>query len=162
CIFRYNRHVRPCRASESRLPATRLGVTLGCQFRSTGGAPASSDLPALGPSPPTGTPASGRPAREQGRSATSTIERDRQMRQLLFVPLVFAMFALAGHDSTGQQPADPAPEKKFEDFGKLTKGAKEYDGLFKLHHKDDHLYAEIQPFQFEKMLLCPIAIARGM
>src|SRR4029077_6758195 len=56
----------------------------------------------------------------------------------------------------------PAPEKKYEDFDKLVKGAKEYDGLFKLHHKDDHLYAEIQPQQFEKHLLCPIAIARGM
>ena len=29
-------------------------------------------------------------------------------------------------------------------------------------HKEDRLYAEIQPQQFDKPLLCPIAIARGM
>ena len=40
-------------------------------------------------------------------------------------------------------------------------GAKEYDGLFKLHQKDDHLYAEIKPHQFDQPFLCPIAIARG-
>jgi hypothetical protein len=84
------------------------------------------------------------------------------MRQLLFCTLALAICAVSSHHSTGQPSPDSAPEKKYEDFGKLTKGAKEYDGLFKLHHKDDHLYAEIQPHQFEKMLLCPIAIARGM
>jgi hypothetical protein len=54
------------------------------------------------------------------------------------------------------------PEKKFEDFDKLVKGAKEYEGLFKLYHKEDRLYAEIRPDQLDKPLLCPIAIARGM
>ena len=52
--------------------------------------------------------------------------------------------------------------KEVRRLRQVVKGAKEYDGLFKLHHKDDHLYAEIQPHQFEKPLLCPIAIARGM
>lgn len=83
------------------------------------------------------------------------------MRHAPLAAFVLALLALSGHDSTGQQPLDP-PEKKFEDFAKLTKGAKEYDGLFKLHQKDEHLFAEIQPHQFEKLLLCPIAIARGM
>jgi len=35
-------------------------------------------------------------------------------------------------------------EKKYEDFSKVTQGAKEYDGLFKLYQKDDRVYAEIQ------------------
>ena len=80
---------------------------------------------------------------------------------------LFALLALglqSQEPATGQTPPvlpDP-PEKKFGDFAVLVKGAKEYDGLFKLHHKDDQLYAEIQPQQFDKMLLCPIAIARGM
>ncbi len=52
-------------------------------------------------------------------------------------------------------------EKKFEDFEKLVKGAKQYDGLFRLYHKDEHLYAEIRQDQLEKPFLCPIAIARG-
>lgn len=54
------------------------------------------------------------------------------------------------------------PEKKYEDFAKVVGGGKEFDGLFKLHLKDDRLYAEILPFQFDKPFLCPIAIARGM
>jgi hypothetical protein len=57
-------------------------------------------------------------------------------------------------------PGDPA-EKKFEDFDKVVKGAKEYDGLFKLYQKDENLYAEIRQDQLEKGLLCPIAIAKG-
>src|SRR5205085_3247608 len=55
-----------------------------------------------------------------------------------------------------------APEKKFEDFDKVVKGAKEHEGLFKLYHKEDRLYAELRPDQLDKPLLCPIAIARGL
>jgi hypothetical protein len=55
-----------------------------------------------------------------------------------------------------------ADGKKLEDFGKVTKGAKETDGLFKLYQKDENLYLEIRPDQFDKPLLAPIAIARGM
>ncbi|HEY1378464.1 MAG TPA: zinc-dependent metalloprotease, partial [Gemmataceae bacterium] len=52
--------------------------------------------------------------------------------------------------------------KKFEDFDAVVKGAKEHDGLFKLYQKDDHVYAEIRQDQFDRPLLAPIAIARGM
>jgi hypothetical protein len=58
--------------------------------------------------------------------------------------------------------AAQAPEKKYEDFDKVVAGAKQFDGLFKLHLKDEHLFAEIRPDQFEKPFLVPIAIARGM
>src|SRR5262245_66525010 len=65
--------------------------------------------------------------------------------------------------------AAPAPaqlpllgEKKFQDFETLTRGAKEYDGLFRLHQKDDHVYAEIKLHQLDRPFLCPIAIARGL
>jgi hypothetical protein len=54
------------------------------------------------------------------------------------------------------------PDKKFEDFNKTIQGAKVYEGLFRLHQKDDKLYAEIKPEQLNKPFLCPIAIARGM
>jgi hypothetical protein len=53
-------------------------------------------------------------------------------------------------------------EKKYPDFSKVTQGAKEYDGLFKLYHKDDHLYMEIASHQFDRPFLLPMAIARGM
>src|SRR5450759_3383359 len=65
-------------------------------------------------------------------------------------------------------PADPtagqqaAPEKKFEDFDQVIKGAKEFEGLFRLYLKDDRLFAEIQPGQFNQPFLCPIAVARGL
>jgi hypothetical protein len=54
------------------------------------------------------------------------------------------------------------PEKKFRDFSEVTKGSEAIDGLFKLHRKDEHLYAEIPPPQFDQPLLAPINIARGM
>lgn len=57
---------------------------------------------------------------------------------------------------------DPAPsEKKFPDFATVVKGAKIHEGLFTLHHKDDHVYAEIRQDQFDKPFLMPIAVARG-
>ena len=57
--------------------------------------------------------------------------------------------------------APPAAEKKFDDFEPIVKGSKEIDGLFKMHQKDDKLYAEIRPDQLDRMFLLPIAIARG-
>ncbi len=62
----------------------------------------------------------------------------------------------------GALKTDGPEAKKFEDFDKVTKGAKEYDGLFKLYQKDENLYLELRPEQFNKPLLAPIAIARGM
>jgi hypothetical protein len=52
-------------------------------------------------------------------------------------------------------------QSRFQDFNTVVRGAKEYTGLFKLHQKDDHLYMEILPQQFNKPVLCPIAVARG-
>jgi hypothetical protein len=96
---------------------------------------------------------------------------------LTLLPLAALAAVLFGHQatSTGETPSiGPMPpaggppaglldagDKKFEDFDKTVKGAKEHDGLFKLHHKDDKVYAEIRPDQFDKPLLAPIAIARG-
>jgi len=55
----------------------------------------------------------------------------------------------------------PAPGP-FQDFNVVTQGAEKIDGLFTLHKKGDHLYAEIQPMQFNQPLLVPVTIARGM
>ncbi|WP_435006241.1 zinc-dependent metalloprotease [Tundrisphaera lichenicola] len=54
---------------------------------------------------------------------------------------------------------DPA---KYRPFAELTANATKHDGLFTLYEKDDHLYAEIKPFQFDQSLLVPITIARGL
>jgi hypothetical protein len=70
--------------------------------------------------------------------------------------------SLIPRTNTGGIGQEGATEKKHEDFNKLVLGAKEYEGFFRLYHKDENLYAEIAPFQFEKPFLLPMAIARGM
>jgi hypothetical protein len=100
------------------------------------------------------------------------------MKHLCFVSLIaFLLLTLpAAHPGAVGQELTLSPkaagsspsaltipaEKKYEDFNRVTQGAKEYDGLFKLYHKDDHLYLEIQGHQFERPFLLPMAIARGM
>ncbi len=54
-----------------------------------------------------------------------------------------------------------AQNPKFEEFDKVTAGAKTTEGLFRLHQKDDHVLAEIQPFQFDRPFLCAVSLARG-
>ena len=74
------------------------------------------------------------------------------MKPFLRVALGLAALALGWwlcSPALSEGPHDPAaaganPEKKFEDFDKVVKGAKEYEGLFKLYQKDEHLYAEIR------------------
>ena len=58
--------------------------------------------------------------------------------------------------------AAPGDEKKYRDFNEVTRGSETHEGLFTLHQKDDHLYAEIRQNQFDQPLLAPIMIARGM
>lgn len=87
--------------------------------------------------------------------------------------LLAAIGAAVGQD--GSRAATPDEEKairelieksdepkKLTDFKELTKDAETIDGLFTLHRKDQHLYAEIKPDQLGQRLLAPIAIARGM
>ncbi|MEO2090767.1 MAG: DUF5118 domain-containing protein, partial [Gemmataceae bacterium] len=78
--------------------------------------------------------------------------------------LALLLSASAGFAQPVSSPpasAPDVPEKKFPDFATVVKGAKVYDGLFTLHHKDESLFAEIQPFQFDKPYLMPVAIAKG-
>ncbi len=56
----------------------------------------------------------------------------------------------------------PSTLKKYRDFAEVVQGAEKIEGLFTLHKKDDHLYAEIRPNQFDQPLLAPITIARGL
>src|SRR5918997_1744408 len=70
-----------------------------------------------------------------------------------------AVAAIAG----GLRAQEPQPsEKKYRDFAEVTKGAERIDGLFTLHKKDEHLYAEIKQNQFDQPLLVPTTIARGI
>ncbi|HYV35201.1 MAG TPA: DUF5117 domain-containing protein, partial [Gemmataceae bacterium] len=85
-------------------------------------------------------------------------------RSLLFLSLGTILLISPAPQFAGQ----PTPvsgkddgDVKFEPFDKVVKGAKEYDGLYKLYHKGEHLYAEIRPDQLERPFLLPIAVARG-
>lgn len=98
------------------------------------------------------------------------------MKRLLFIASVMVLspsatpFSVVGQELTvGPKSAglsglstSTSADKKYEDFNKVIQGAKEYDGLFKLYLKDDHLFAEIQNHQLERPFLLPMAIARGM
>src|SRR5690349_4116606 len=81
------------------------------------------------------------------------------VRHLLLLLAVLGSALLAGH--TRAQPSAGGP-KKFEDFETVVKGAKVYDGLFKLHLKEGNLFAELKPTQLNRPYLCPISIARGL
>lgn len=86
-------------------------------------------------------------------------------------PIGFCFLALAGlanlsaqttvTPATSTSPPSSATEKKFEDFETSVRGFREVEGLFKLHHKEDKLFAEIRPDQLERPFLLPIAVARG-
>ena len=52
--------------------------------------------------------------------------------------------------------------RKYRDFSEVVEGAQKHEGLFTLYQKDQHLYAEIKPFQFDQPMLALATIARGM
>ncbi|HEY7329071.1 MAG TPA: zinc-dependent metalloprotease [Gemmataceae bacterium] len=84
----------------------------------------------------------------------------RVLAVLVVATVTLGLFAQAEEEHPSK-PSSDDPAKKFPDFDKVVKGAKEYDGLFRLYHKDENLYAEIRQDQLDKPFLCPIAIARG-
>jgi len=74
-------------------------------------------------------------------------------------PAIDFQQVIAGARAGRMGRAAPGP---FQDFNVVTQGAEKIEGLFTLHKKGDHLYAEIQPMQFNQPLLVPVTIARGM
>jgi hypothetical protein len=100
------------------------------------------------------------------------------MRRTLLLALVAMILTISWHEGSppavGQVPDNAPPyviqgsdgpqrmgDRRFPDFNTVVKGAKVYEGLFKLHHKDENLYAEIRPNQLNQPFLCPIAVAKG-
>jgi hypothetical protein len=90
--------------------------------------------------------------------------RNIMKRTLLIACGVAALILGVSSRVMAQVPFGPRSDEerpRFPDFNTVVKGAKEYEGLFKLYHKEDNLYMEIMPHQFDKPVLCPIAVARG-
>jgi hypothetical protein len=65
-----------------------------------------------------------------------------------------------GPDSP-QLPGMNRPDPRIAAFAEITRGAKVHEGLIKLYHKDENVYAELTPQNLNKPLLCPIAVAKG-
>jgi hypothetical protein len=85
-------------------------------------------------------------------------------RQLVYLLAVAGVgLVLTGHSGrTSGDLTSGRPGHKFPDFDTVVKGAKSYDGLFRLYQKDDQLLIEIKPSQLDTPFLCPISIARGL
>jgi hypothetical protein len=60
-----------------------------------------------------------------------------------------------------QFPGMTRPDPRIAAFAEISKGAKVHEGLIKLYHKDENVYAELTPQNLNKPLLCPIAVAKG-
>ena len=79
---------------------------------------------------------------------------------------VFSLPLFAQEAKQSEKPATQATptekKKDFEDFDKVTKDSKSYEGFFKLYQKKENLYCEIQPSQLDKPFLCMISVARGL
>jgi len=58
-------------------------------------------------------------------------------------------------------PGMRRPDPRIAEFQNISKGAKVHEGLFKLYHKDENLYAELMPQHMGRQLLCPVAVAKG-
>src|SRR6266852_2958935 len=70
------------------------------------------------------------------------------------------LFMPAEAQVPGPQPIGMEPPR-FPDFNTVMRGSKTLEGFFKLHHKEDKLYCELLPHQFNQPWLCSISVARG-
>ncbi len=55
-----------------------------------------------------------------------------------------------------------ASHSKYPAYADVLKESKEVEGLIKLHHKGNHLYAEMTSSQFDRDFIVLISIARGI
>ncbi len=92
------------------------------------------------------------------------------MRRVPFLALGALALTIGGvHRATSQVPEPgpgeathvAGPETRFPPFAVITRGAKEHDGFFHLYQKDETVYCEIRPDQFNVPWLCSISVARG-
>lgn len=58
-------------------------------------------------------------------------------------------------------PGMNRPDPRIAEFANISRGAKIHDGLIKLYHKEENVYAELTPMHLNRPLLCPIAVAKG-
>ena len=64
-----------------------------------------------------------------------------------------------GGNSKNVDSNDPA---KYRPYTEVVANATKHEGMLTLFQKEDHLFAEIRPDQFDQPMLSPITIARGL
>ena len=65
-------------------------------------------------------------------------------------------------DKTAEAAKAAAPKPKFPPYADVLKDAKSVDGLIKLHHKGNQVYAELTSGQLDRDFIVLISIARGI
>jgi hypothetical protein len=65
-------------------------------------------------------------------------------------------------DKTAEAAKDKTPKPKFPPYADVLKEAKSIDGLIKLHHKGNQVYAELTSGQLDRDFIVLISIARGI
>ena len=71
----------------------------------------------------------------------------------------FRSMLSGGGSSRSTDSNDPA---KYRPYSDVVANTTRHDGLLTLFQKEDHLFAEIRPDQFDQPMLSPITIARGL
>ena len=85
-------------------------------------------------------------------------QRSQPVPVLLDLDSIKAMVS-GGKESKTTDSNDPS---KYRPYKEVTDKATKHDGFLTLFEKEENLYAEIKPDQFDQPMLSPITIARGL
>ena len=100
-----------------------------------------------------------------GSSGWADDQRDAPLAQKgQTVPVLLdldSIRAIVSKGSASKTPDSNDPEK-YRPYKDLIDKATKHDGFLTLFEKEEHLYAEIKPGQFDQPMLSPITIARGL
>ena len=104
------------------------------------------------------------PAQEAGRPESATPAQPQAQARPEAAAGEPRAVDLESLSNQGRGPGAPGggPASKYRNFAEVTQGADKFDGFFTLYRKDDHLFGEVRPHQFEQPFMAPVTIARGL
>ena len=92
----------------------------------------------------------------EAQTQVSRFQNSFRFRTIALAGLLCILTGLTAYPDTPSKPP------KFKDFDEVTKETTRFEGFFNLYRKDETVYGEIKPGQFDQPILAPIAIARGL